>query len=367
MASTEDVNFSSGPPLRKTLLIVVTYNSYDLLPNLIGSIRDFLNAHEGNHVVVIENSADRRVYDMIDAEVNSHRVVVEVASRNEGFSPGVNLGYKVAQERWGSFDFIILLNPDVLSAGHIVAELVDRASATPDCGVGIWSVILRDQRGNIDGGCARRQWNRRRFFAHLLGYDRFSKLLCTAPLGLTEREIIHDQHDLAMVSGALMCIRAEVFGRGLAVRVPLYLEDQEIGMRCLAMGYALRIYPDLEAVHIGGVSRESAPEYKRALKVMGYAEAPIECMSKFGGYKLSSLRLTVFMGGAARSAAAPFVAALKVLSRRGGLRYESAWAAGQLKLGYWLAFWAIHGKLHDEDVSLSDYLREYAQADTERR
>ena len=363
LESTRADEADPGAPERRALLVVVTYNSFDDLPDVVASIQRFIADHPSNHVIVVENSADSRVRDYVESTVPSARVLVEVATRNDGFSHGVNLGSSIAQGRWGEFDFVVLLNPDVKAAGGVVSELVNRAARHPRGDVGVWGAVLRDEARNIDRGCARRVWNRRRFFSHLTGYHDLVGALRTAPRSLSEHEIQHDQRELAMVSGGLMCISADVFGDGMDTLLPMYLEDQEICLRSLANGYSVRLHPDLELLHVGGVSRKSVTSHERALRIMELVEAPAQCMLRLQGYDQASLRATVFLGGLARFVAAPLAAAFKTATRRGSLRNELRWMIDQQRLATWFIQWSVTGTLHRDDVSLAQYLQEYSHAD----
>jgi hypothetical protein len=350
---------AGGVEERKALLIIVTFNSYELIGDLAATIRQFLSDNQGNHAVVVENSADQRVLDYLNAELELERITVRVAQSNEGFSHGVNLGYRIARELWGGFDFIVLLNPDVISAGCTVAELVNRAALNTEAGSGIWSVVLRNERGEIDGGCARRVWNLRRLFSHLLGFPPFARMMLTPPRNLTLDEIDNDQSDLAIVSGALMCVRADVFEVGLDTHLPMYLEDQELCDRCIRKGFAIRVFPDLELIHVGGLSRKSNSNNQHALKIMDNVEAPAQYMSRLQEYRLGHIRPTVFFGGMSRLVLAPIVGGARSIRGRSSAREEVPWISDQVKLGYWCMLWAVSGRFHDEQVSLDDYFTEY--------
>lgn len=361
LARVEDVD--RGATQRTALMVVVTYNSFDDLPDVVASIKRFVADHPRNHVIVVENSADSRVRDYVESSAPSARVLVEVAARNDGFSHGVNLGYSIARNSWGDFDFVVLLNPDVQAAGSVVSELVNRAARHPRGDVGVWGAVLRDEARHIDRGCARRVWNRRRFFSHLTGFHDLVGALRTTPRSLSEHEIQHDQRELAMVSGGLMCISADVLGDGMDTLLPMYLEDQEICLRSLAKGYSVRLHPDLELVHVGGVSRKSATSHEHALRIMELVEAPVQCMLRLQGYQEGSLRATVLLGGLARFVAAPLAAAFRTAMRRGGLRSEFRWMIEQQRLATWFIRWSVTGTLHRDDVSLTQYLQEYSHDD----
>ena len=350
---------AGGVEQRKALLIIVTFNSYELIGDLTATIREFVSDHQGNHAVVVENSGDQRVPDYLCMDLESEKVTVRVAQSNEGFSHGVNLGYRTARELWGGFDFVVLLNPDVISAGRTVSELVNRAALSTEAGSGIWSVVLRNERGEIDGGCARRVWNLRRLFSHLLGFPPFARVMLTAPRNLTQDEIENDQRDLAIVSGALMCVSADVFGAGLDTHLPMYLEDQELCDRCIRRGFAIRIFPDLEVIHVGGLSRKSNSSNEHALKIMDNVEAPAQYMARLQEYRLGRIRPTVFLGGMSRLVLAPVVGVVRSALGHSPFREEVLWISDQLKLGYWCMLWAVSGRLHSEQISLEDYFTEY--------
>ncbi|MBI3216042.1 MAG: glycosyltransferase family 2 protein [Mycobacterium sp.] len=347
--------------IRRTLLICVTFNSSDSLPDLTSTIDEFDRDHPGNHVMVVENSADTDIKQVIESQLGSRRVHVEVAARNEGFSHGVNLGYRLAQRRWGQFDFVVLLNPDVVAAGKTVCELVNRSAEPSESEFGLWGAVLKDERGQIDRGCARRVWNRRRLFSHVVGYPNLAKLLLSAPRNLTPYEIAYERSELAMVSGALMCMRADVLQDGLDTRLPMYLEDQEICLRCIRKGHKVRLYPDLEAIHLGGVSRKSISKFERPLRIMELVESPVQCMRicQEEHHGLAQLRLVVFSGGILRFAAAPVIAVAKIASRKADVASATEWMGTQLRLSSWFVSWAIKGRFHTADISLSDYFDEY--------
>ena len=68
-------------PERRALMIVVTYNSFDDLPDVVASIRRFVADHPRNHVIVVENSADSRVRDYVESSEPSARVGFLVIAR----------------------------------------------------------------------------------------------------------------------------------------------------------------------------------------------------------------------------------------------------------------------------------------------
>lgn len=357
---------SSEPPTqrvsarsKRALMIIVTYNSFDAVNDIIDSVARFEDANTENFSIVVENSSDGRLVEAVTSGTDPTRTKCVLASRNDGFSHGVNLGADVASATWGSFDFVVLLNPDVLQAGETMALIVDRARCS-DGDVGVSGALLRDESGRIDRGCARRDWNRRRFFSHLIGVPELAKFLGTKERTLNERDIRSPQRDLAILSGASMCISAKVFKNGLDTLLPMYLEDQEICLRSRSLGLKVVLHGDLELVHLGGVSRKSATAHDHALRIMELVEAPVLCMARHSGYRSSELRAIVFLGGLLRFLVAISTATVRGIGHSGSSRFTSSWLDEQRTLSRWYMKWALSGKLHREDVSLEEYFSEFS-------
>lgn len=345
---------------RRALLVIVTFNSFDWLPGIIQSAQEFLDDHPANCVVIIENSGDFRVVDFVTARLHSTRLLVEVAPRNEGFSNGVNRAYRRAKELMGTFDLVVLLNPDVISGGRTACDLANYATADSQAGArGVWGVVLRDELGNIDSGCARRNWNRRRYFSQLVGYPDLARFLLTSTRVLKEREIAAGSAAVTTVSGALMCISTDVLGDGLCTVLPMYLEDNEICLRSIRRGHIVKLIAGLEAVHAGAASRKSLHTHERALRIMELVESPVQCMVRFQGYGLPGIRLIILAGGLFRAMFAVSITLMR-LARGENWRHSSDWLFGQLKLISWIISWSFSGRFHTDPVSLTDYFQEYS-------
>jgi GT2 family glycosyltransferase len=343
---------------QKTLLIVVTYKSFEFFSNLAQTISYFEDSLPGNHVMVIENSNDDRWLEISKSTENLIKTTVHICADNLGFAPAVNYGFKLAQDQWGTFDFIILMNPDVIIDERVLYELQSRALSIEHEKRGVFSVNLRTIDGKIEGG-ARRNFNRRRLFSHLCGSDSVSKLLGTSTRQFSEFDLKFRQDELGIVSGALMCIKAEVFGSGLDTTLPMYFEDNEICYRSFSRGYGLMLFEDLNAIHYLGHSRKSELRYERALQTMSVIEAPALVMTRLQGYSLADVRMVAFLGGFGRLLSALLIALFR-LNPIGIDSSKKFWLRRQLKLGTWIILWSFQGKLHTNGVSMSEYLEEYS-------
>lgn len=315
------------------LIVVVAFNVVDLIRAQSETLRDWLAADPTAHLVVLDNSGDQRTIDIVrDVTASvSDRVIAEVSPGNAGFSPTVNDAVSRAEAAWGRMGAVGLLNPDVSTDAATLAAVFDGLS---DPAVGISAPVLVDESGAVDRGSLRRAWNRRRLFAEIVGDPRIAQALGSPARGI--RASRAGRIDVDITSGAYMAIRRDVLGAGLDVRLPMYLEDQEICHRARRAGLAVRVDTRLRALHTGGHSRKSHTALARQLRQMELATAPALSWMDATGSPAWQARAVVGGAAAARSAIAGAAVAASVVvpSRR-------EWARDQWRLGTWLVAWSV--------------------------
>ena len=321
-------------PVARVVVIVVTYKSDELAAEVGRTLSSFLDLSTTHYCATVENSGSAATTDALHRELcdQASRHLHLQPSKNVGFSPAVNTAYAAARQRWGPFDLVVLLNPDVIADGHLIAEVVAKIEADPTVGIG--APVLVSDDGRVDRGTARRRWTPLTLFAEVAGFgEHFAR-------GTRLSRYIPPQGssalDVDITSGAFMAVRTTVLqDRGLDTRLPLYLEDQEICHRAHMMGYRVTVFPELVARHIGGVSRTHNTESQRSLRCMELATAPAMSMHDWSAVPMTVARLTVGVAATARIAAA--TAALTQPRRRD-------WARSQIQLGRWLLAWAVRPK-----------------------
>lgn len=319
-------------------VMMVTYNSAALMDQVLETANAWLAAEPHGHFILVENSDDEHVVANAISRLgldHSERVIAQRSHANVGFAPGMNLAYDLGVAMWGTPEVIVLLNPDVVTTAQTISALT-RTLIVND--LGIVAPVLRDQNsGRLDGGVARRKWNRRRLFAAAAGIPKLSHIFGTPARTFSDEQLFSQGplRDVDQTSGAFMAIRQIVYSRGLDTRLPMYLEDQEICHRATSQGFRVCVATELEAVHIGGASRKTHSAAQYALRTMELAEAPALSFVDNGGGTYASAQLAMGLGGGVRRMIVALCALPAALSPS-----KRAWVIEQWRLGGWFVAWS---------------------------
>jgi GT2 family glycosyltransferase len=206
--------------------IIPVHNRADLLGCLLDSIAQ--QTVPFAEIVVVDNGSTDGA-----AEIARDRGcrVIEMGE-NAGFSRAVNHGWKAASTKW-----VAILNSDV----ELDSRWIDRLMA----GIGdadYATGIIRDaiDRTAIDGT-----------------YDLVSRAACAWRAG--HGEPAHEtssRSSIAIAPGTACVFRRDVLDRlnGFDERYGSYLEDVDLGLRCLQEGFTGVYIPDAVAYHRGSAT-----------------------------------------------------------------------------------------------------------------
>jgi GT2 family glycosyltransferase/lipopolysaccharide/colanic/teichoic acid biosynthesis glycosyltransferase len=228
-------------------IIIVSYNSYDVLKSCLDSISKQEFAGE-TEVIVVDNASADGTPDMVREQYPWVKLIA--GNQNLGYSKGVNVGIRHAGGR-----FFYILNPDTLVKQDTVHKLYDFMERTPDAGIAGPKLVFHD--GNIQYSC-------RRFYTFkvlLLRRTPLGKIFKNAK-AVREHVMLDFDHattrEVDWLLGAAMFVRREaVEAVGLMdERFFLYFEDVDWCYRMKEHG--LRVYYHPESVVVHGYARESA-------------------------------------------------------------------------------------------------------------
>lgn len=233
-----------GAPGR-VAVVVVTYNSADVVPGLLESLPAGLGPLDWTLVVVDNGSSDGTVE--VVGELAPDAVVVR-SGRNGGYAAGINLGAAQVPDR----SAVLVLNPDVRLGPGCVPELVAALGRT---GAGIAVPRLDDARGKLISSRRREPTLRRAVADAVLGAERAGSV---ADLG----EVITDPRDYEAESptdwaeGSTQLVSAACWD---AVgpwdeSYFLYSEETDFALRARDAGYPTWFVPTAHAVHLEGGS-----------------------------------------------------------------------------------------------------------------
>jgi len=233
----------------ETTIVVVAYNSADVLPGCLDALPAASEGIGPLRVVVVDN--DSR--DDTAAVARQHPQVWRVLpmGRNAGYAAAINAGVRAA----GVGGPVVVLNPDVRLAPGSLRRLLE---ALERDGAGVAVPRLVDESGRLALSLRREPTVLRAFGEALLGGRRAGRV---AALGeVVSREEVYAAPAWAdWATGAAMVISRECWRAAgpWDESFFLYSEETDFALRARDAGYRLRYVPDAEAVHIGGESGSS--------------------------------------------------------------------------------------------------------------
>jgi N-acetylglucosaminyl-diphospho-decaprenol L-rhamnosyltransferase len=225
--------------LTHTGVVVVTYNSADVIGRCLESCRDL-------PVVVVDNASLDATRELV-TERDGVKLIANPV--NCGFARAVNQGVAELDT-----DLILVLNPDVALETPI--DALERACCAE--GAGLAGGRLLDQQGRVQAGFTVRRFpTPLTLICEVLGLNR---LWPGNPVNRRYRCLDRDLSQSAEVDqppGAMLMFRREVWQRlgGFDTQFdPLWFEDVDFCRRARDLGLKIHYVPEVTATHRGGHS-----------------------------------------------------------------------------------------------------------------
>lgn len=249
----------SSTPSLDLSIIIISYNTSDLLDKCLASIYSRPQLLEFEVIVVDNASADGSAA-MVERKYPLVRLVANAANR--GYAPANNQGLEICRGRHA-----LLLNSDTEVLADALPALVRYADANP--GVGIVGAQLRNTDGTLQPSGNR--------IPTVLGQVWWSlpfyRLFGSGPLGnrFFDRNRDYEQiADVDEVSGAALLVRREVWESVgmLDVEYFFYFEDVDFCVRAKKAGWRVVYLPSAKILHHWGRSSKKPGMwfYIRSLK-----------------------------------------------------------------------------------------------------
>jgi N-acetylglucosaminyl-diphospho-decaprenol L-rhamnosyltransferase len=250
-------------------VVIVSYNTSDLLSNCLSSIEAWLEANShSSEIIVIDNASTDGTSSMIRRRFPD--IVLIENRKNAGFAAANNQGMRAARGR-----YIVLLNPDTTVIGDAFGQLASYLDTHPDVGLAGPRLIYPD--GSV-------QPSRRRFPTRLTGYLESTILQEYWPDNrvvrryyLTDRPDNRTQQVDWLVGACLMVRREAIESAGmLDERYFMYSEEVEWSYRLARCGWKIVYLPRATVVHHEGASSsQNVPQrqvYFDSSKVLLYRQ-----------------------------------------------------------------------------------------------
>ncbi|MDF2881130.1 MAG: putative glycosyltransferase [Clostridiaceae bacterium] len=231
----------------KISIIIVSYNTKQLLADCINSIEKNLYNFSYEIVVVDNNSADGSA-DMLKAEYSHVKLIAN--NYNAGFAKANNQGLELC-----SGDYILLLNSDTIVLKDAISTLVgfmDSHSHTAICGPKLLNSDM-----TLQLPCRRgfpRLINSVSYFSGISRIFPKSRIFGSYLMTYMDSGI---NHEVDAVSGACLLIRRKVLsqiGGLLDEAFFMHFEDIDLCYRAKKSGYKVYYIHNSEVIHLKGQS-----------------------------------------------------------------------------------------------------------------
>ncbi len=259
------------------LIVIVNYNTRDLLRDCLASIYDS-RGDFSCQVCVVDNCSQDNSAAMVRQEFPQAQLIESPV--NGGYAYANNLGLRV----FGFEDtpltrhpaslvprYALLLNADTLLPPSALQEMLGFMEAHPEAGAAGARLVRED--GSLDLACRRGFPTPRAFFYRMLG---LSKLFPQSPRFGRYNLTYLDPDELTEVDsvvGAFMLVRAEAICQVglLDESFFMYGEDLDWAYRIRNAGWKIYYNPQVTVLHIKGASakhsRRARYEFYRAMDI----------------------------------------------------------------------------------------------------
>jgi len=228
-------------------IIIINYNTRDLLDDCLASIFRADHPKDGLQVVVVDNGS---VDDSMDLVAQKYPAVVTIQnSENLGFAKGNNLGVKASDAR-----YLLFLNSDTVVKRYSLVKPLKYLKTHPRIGAITIRLFLKD--GTIDYD------NHRGFPTPWTSVTKFLGLAKIFPqstffngyyLGFQKLDKIHQ---IPVAAGSYLMMPTKLF-KDIGMWDETYFfygEDIDLCFRVNQAGYKIIYYPKVTTLHLRGAS-----------------------------------------------------------------------------------------------------------------
>lgn len=226
------------------LVLIVSYNSADILPGLLAALPDSLRGIE-HRVVVVDNDSKDGTLDV--PELRSSSISVIPMGRNAGYAAAINKGVAHMPGRGHT----LILNPDVRPAPGSVTALVRMLEHYPGTGIVVPRIV--DDAGHLKFSLRHEPTLLRALGEAVLGGRRAARWHRWGE-EIRDPRLYTDGRVADWATGAALLVSAECAGLVGAWDESffLYSEETDFALRAGDEGFALRYCRSAVFGHPGG-------------------------------------------------------------------------------------------------------------------
>ena len=241
------INLLFPKPMLTLSIIIVSYNTKDLLLACIASLEKEAAKGLTYEIIVVDNASSDGSVEAVKSEYKSVRVIAN--KENFGFSKANNQGVLISNGR-----YVLFLNSDTVATIDSIKKMVLFMEENKDCGAATCKVIMPS--GKLDDAAHRgfpTPWNA---FTHFLGLSKiFPRVRLFGGYNLSYLDL-EKTHEIDALAGAFMLVR-----RSAGEEVGWwdedffwYGEDIDFCYRLKEKGWKIYFVPQVSILHYKGVS-----------------------------------------------------------------------------------------------------------------
>lgn len=227
-------------------IIIVSYNTRDLIIKCLGSIYENSAGMKYEVIVVDNNSQD----GSLEAVECIYPQVKSVANKqNVGFARANNQGYAVSRG-----EYLLLLNPDTVVKPGAIEKVLEFMRMTPDAGLAACRLV------NPDGSLQKSIKAFPTVMSNILQAVCLDKIFFRSERSDTYYR--EKPFSIDYPAGAFMMIRREALAGQPYLLNPdfhMYAEEKDLALRLKENGWRCYFVPDAEIIHYGGQSTGQMP------------------------------------------------------------------------------------------------------------
>lgn len=266
------------PKKSELAVIIVNYNTRQLLDDCLTSVYKAEAPKGGLQVVVVDN--DSRDDSVAMVKKKFPQVTLVVSKENLGFAKGNNVGVDKTNS-----DYLLFLNSDTVIEKDSLVKPLKYLKRHPEAGAITVKLFLAD--GSIDYDNQRGYPDPWTSFCHFTGISKLfpnSTFLNNYHLG---RKNLDKIHQVPMTAGSFMMMPTKIFqevGRWCEDYF-FYGEDLDLCHQINSAGYKIIYYPKTTTLHLRGASSGLRKETRKI------AKPPKETRIKVAKSSISAMKL----------------------------------------------------------------------------
>ena len=220
----------------KLSVIILSYNTKDLLKNCLESIRKYTYGLEFEIIVVDNGSKDESVEEVKKFKMQNLKLKIIENKTNLGFAGGNNVGIRKALG-----EYILLLNSDTFLKDNALLKMVKFLDSRPD--ISVLGPRLLNQDGSFQASVGRFPTLPVVFWMLFKEHFGGSEYVRLSP---------KEESEVDWLMGAALMARKNIFKKAglLDENIFMYMEEVEWCYRVKKAGFKIYFYPEAEIIHL---------------------------------------------------------------------------------------------------------------------